>query len=132
MTVLPLDPPEDMCAVDLPDVFKTTVLPPTPPSSHSSRTSSPSPIAETAPTGDQTGAAKKKKKKKAKKAAKEKEASPKQKEGEGAEERPPILCISRNKHWRYISSYHVRLMILSLKFDLMFVVCVGTLAPAPR
>lgn len=23
-------------------------------------------------------------------------------------ERPPVLCISRNKHWRYISSYHVR------------------------
>ncbi|KAH7924472.1 hypothetical protein BV22DRAFT_1105446 [Leucogyrophana mollusca] len=21
-------------------------------------------------------------------------------------ERPPVLCISRNKHWRYISSYH--------------------------
>ena len=20
---------------------------------------------------------------------------------------PPVLCISRNKHWRYISSYHV-------------------------
>ena len=23
------------------------------------------------------------------------------------DERPPVLCISRNKHWRYISSYHV-------------------------
>lgn len=25
-----------------------------------------------------------------------------------AEVKQPVLCISRNKHWRYISSYHVR------------------------
>jgi len=24
------------------------------------------------------------------------------------EHRQPVLCISRNKHWKYISSYHVR------------------------
>jgi hypothetical protein len=26
---------------------------------------------------------------------------------EGPGVKPPVLCISRNKHWRYISSYHV-------------------------
>ncbi|PFH49061.1 hypothetical protein AMATHDRAFT_148545 [Amanita thiersii Skay4041] len=57
---------------------------------------------------------KKKKKKKSKKHAKAKEASTaaaaaaaKSKVQETSDtDRPPILCISRNKHWRYISSYH--------------------------
>lgn len=56
-------------------------------------------------------AQKKKKKKKGKKSAAKKAA-----DSNGAakavespdEDRPPVLCISRNKHWRYISSYHVR------------------------
>ncbi|KAJ6513177.1 hypothetical protein C8R45DRAFT_336815 [Mycena sanguinolenta] len=58
--------------------------------------------------------AKKKKKKKPKKsaAAKAREAdlsanakiNGKTKDEEAG--RPPVLCISRNKHWRYISSYH--------------------------
>jgi len=51
---------------------------------------------------------KKKKKKKSKK--------PKCKDGVPAvpgpqmipEQRQQVLCISRNKHWKYISSYHVR------------------------
>jgi len=48
---------------------------------------------------------KKKKKKKTKKSSKAKDAAAaKAKEDE---DRPPVLCISRNKHWRYISSYHV-------------------------
>ncbi|KAE9395555.1 hypothetical protein BT96DRAFT_1021897 [Gymnopus androsaceus JB14] len=55
---------------------------------------------------DVTSAQKKKKKKKPKKsaAAKAKEAAAKK--AAEAEGRPPILCISRNKHWKYISSYH--------------------------
>lgn len=54
---------------------------------------------------------KKKKKKKAKKKAK---GNAKGKEQAPCEPecRPPVLCISRNKHWRYISSYHVSLFAL--------------------
>lgn len=85
---------------------------PTPPSTHTSRSSSPSlalPVDSTATTETQ---AKKKKKKKAKKSTKGKDITPSEKAGgkavENAEDRPPVLCISRNKHWRYISSYHVR------------------------
>jgi hypothetical protein len=44
----------------------------------------------------------KKKKKKKKKQSKVKETPALE------EPRPPVLCISRNKHWKYISSYHVR------------------------
>jgi hypothetical protein len=57
--------------------------------------------------GDQTVVdplPKKKKKKKSKKAGKSKDREAKPAD---AEPRPPLLCISRNKHWRYISSYHV-------------------------
>jgi hypothetical protein len=57
-----------------------------------------------------TTATKKKKKKKAKKSSKAKAAA-----SEPAKAAEPaktagngVLCISRNKHWRYISSYHVR------------------------
>lgn len=53
---------------------------------------------------------KKKKKKKPKKSAKAKEAAAaaaKAKTQDPEDGRPPVLCISRNKHWRYISSYHV-------------------------
>ncbi|THU96896.1 hypothetical protein K435DRAFT_965768 [Dendrothele bispora CBS 962.96] len=61
--------------------------------------------------GEHTVSQKKKKKKKPKKSAtaKAKEAAEKaakMKEAESAEARPSVLCISRNKHWRYISSYH--------------------------
>lgn len=59
----------------------------------------------TVPTGQ------KKKKKKKTKSAKAKDAAiaaAKAKE-ELEASRPPVLCISRNKHWRYISSYHVSL-----------------------
>lgn len=91
---------------------------PTPPSTHTSRSTSPtSPdlTTEGADTPETPAQSKKKKKKKAKKSAKAKEASArcgKAADGVGEEEerdRPPVLCISRNKHWRYISSYHVRL-----------------------
>jgi len=54
---------------------------------------------------------KKKKKKKPKKSVKTKEAAAAtatKLNAQDADGRPPVLCISRNKHWRYISSYHVR------------------------
>ena len=64
--------------------------------------------------GELSSTIKKKKKKKPKKSAKAKEsaatAAGKAKippETNGLNGRPPVLCISRNKHWRYISSYHV-------------------------
>lgn len=60
---------------------------------------------------------KKKKKKKSKKAAKIKGtvgaipaaiSKARSQNGDGSsEDHPQVLCISRNKHWRYISSYHV-------------------------
>jgi hypothetical protein len=62
-------------------------------------------------TNDPSSSLKKKKKRKPKKSAKAKEAAAataKEKlEQEESETKPPVLCISRNKHWRYISSYHV-------------------------
>ncbi|KAJ4470885.1 hypothetical protein J3R30DRAFT_1133800 [Lentinula aciculospora] len=64
------------------------------------------------PDADHTESAsqKKKKKKKSKKsaAAKARDAADVKKAAESAdaEGRPPVLCISRNKHWKYISSYH--------------------------
>lgn len=46
-------------------------------------------------------------------------------------QRPPVLCISRNKHWKYISSYHVSLVSFSLAFLVMFLL--GSVAPtSPR
>jgi hypothetical protein len=62
-------------------------------------------------------AQKKKKKKKPKKSAKAKEAAAlkaKAQAAEDAESRPTVLCISRNKHWRYISSYHVGTIVAVL------------------
>ncbi|EIW87174.1 hypothetical protein CONPUDRAFT_134458 [Coniophora puteana RWD-64-598 SS2] len=51
---------------------------------------------------------KKKKKKKTKKAKSKQggSGSDASKQHTPDTERPPVLCISRNKHWRYISSYH--------------------------
>ena len=67
-----------------------------------------SPMTEELPTPEPAAVAqKKKKKKKPKKSAKSKDATDKPKFSEVTEGRPPVLCISRNKHWRYISSYHV-------------------------
>jgi hypothetical protein len=65
-------------------------------------------------------APKKKKKRKPKKAtpkaSESQTATVKDKapEPSGLNGRPPVLCISRNKHWRYISSYHVRFSLLFL------------------
>ena len=63
---------------------------------------------------------KKKKKKKPKKSAKAKEAVAlkakvqEAQDADDAESRPPVLCISRNKHWRYISSYHVGVIVAAI------------------
>ncbi|KAI0275437.1 hypothetical protein BC834DRAFT_852860 [Gloeopeniophorella convolvens] len=76
--------------------------------------SSPSPTNSTAstspptnnsqlPAEDATNGQKKKKKKKTKKSSRPKGDKP---PAEDDEPRPLVLCISRNKHWRYISSYH--------------------------
>jgi hypothetical protein len=80
-----------------------------PPVTHSGRTS-PTSIDAKVPDVTETTTQKKKKKKKSKKSGKAKEMASQakaQNEPE-SESRPPVLCISRNKHWRYISSYHVR------------------------
>ncbi|KAI0354755.1 hypothetical protein OH77DRAFT_1425873 [Trametes cingulata] len=81
---------------------------PTPPSTHSSRSSSPGPTLDGADLPETPAQSKKKKKKKAKKSSKPKDGTAGGKTAGGADERdrPPVLCISRNKHWRYISSYH--------------------------
>lgn len=76
------------------------------PLTHSGRTS-PTSIDVEVPDVTVKTTQKKKKKKKSKKSAKAKEAASQAKAQE-TENRPPVLCISRNKHWRYISSYHVR------------------------
>jgi hypothetical protein len=78
---------------------------------HSSGPSSPTLLPQADEPLD-ASAQKKKKKKKPKKSAKSKEAANKSAAPSEQEPRHPVLCISRNKHWRYISSYHVRLTIL--------------------
>lgn len=55
---------------------------------------------------------KKKKKKKTKKPSKSNGTSPAETPKENVGSKPPVLCISRNKHWKYISSYHVSLFCL--------------------
>jgi hypothetical protein len=42
------------------------------------------------------------------------------------EHRQPVLCISRNKHWKYISSYHVRHSVGSGLNDLLIRMNIGT------
>ncbi len=87
--------------LDSPDVDDSSLLTPT-----SIMSGSSSPTLDEVPDTPMS-AQNKKKKKKSKKSAKAKS-------GAAAklvdEDRPPVLCISRNKHWRYISSYHVRLL----------------------
>lgn len=82
------------------------------PSTHSSEETSPIPDAPEEEQQAPTTTQKKKKKKKSKKSAKAKEAAAAKAKADsqpsGDSNRPPVLCISRNKHWRYISSYHVR------------------------
>lgn len=95
------------CPDDCHDAIASDMLP-TPPSTNISRSSSPD-VPDVPLNDPETQAeSKKKKKKKAKKSTKAKDSAAGGK-GAGADrDRPPVLCISRNKHWRYISSYHVR------------------------
>jgi len=65
------------------------------------------------PVEDTTTIPKKKKKKKSKKSAKSKGEPDAKPLTEDDESGPQVLRISRNKHWRYISSYHVRLPYLT-------------------
>ena len=67
-----------------------------------------SPLDATLPLDeDTTTPSKKKKKKKSKKSTKSKGESNVKPFTEDDEPGPLVLRISRNKHWRYISSYHV-------------------------
>ena len=77
---------------------------------------------------------KKKKKKKSKKSSKAKDATAKAtaKDTGDTEGRQPVLCISRNKHWRYISSYHVCILLVVSKSYLCANFSLGTLASTPR
>lgn len=68
---------------------------------------SPPPDAALSLADDTTTTAKKKKKKKSKKSAKSKSEPNVKPLTEDDEPGPLVLRISRNKHWRYISSYHV-------------------------
>ncbi|KAK0479636.1 hypothetical protein IW261DRAFT_1478426 [Armillaria novae-zelandiae] len=83
--------------LDSPDVDDSSLLTPT-----SIMSGSSSPTLDEVPDTP-ASAQKKKKKKKSKKSAKAKSEAAAQLVDE---DRPPVLCISRNKHWRYISSYH--------------------------
>ena len=76
---------------------------------------------------------KKKKKKKSKKSSKAKDATAKATaKGDGDKEgRQPVLCISRNKHWRYISSYHVRADSIVSRLNPKTNLYLGTLASTP-
>lgn len=91
--------------------------------------SSPQPVA---PPSTQ----KKKKKKKSKKAATKNGSSSAtgqpQVDNLTEAERPPVLCISRNKHWKYISSYHgpwLQLPLELLESLLVLNLDPGTMSP---
>jgi hypothetical protein len=80
---------------------------------------------------DTTATTKKKKKKKPKKSTKSKgEPSVKPLTEDDDEPGPLVLRISRNKHWRYISSYHVRPSPLVLT-TLLHHEKIGSMASAP-
>jgi hypothetical protein len=74
---------------------------------------------------------KKKKKKKSKKTTAPKSTTNEAgKDAATKEGRSPVLCISRNKHWKYISSYHVSLDYCN-SFDRRTQCATGTLAATP-
>ncbi|KAK7051636.1 hypothetical protein VNI00_004615 [Paramarasmius palmivorus] len=78
---------------------------------------------------------KKKKKKKPKKSAtaKAKEAAEKAAKAAAEANKPAVLCISRNKHWKYISSYHgpwLQLPLELLESLLLLNLDPATLAPS--
>ena len=67
---------------------------------------------------DTSSTPKKKKKKKSKKSSKSKDEPNAKPLTEDDEPSPLVLRISRNKHWRYISSYHVCLHPLTVSTPL--------------
>lgn len=91
----------DSCTAAEP--VQTLTPPPSPPLVEDDATTTETPPLTSAP-------AKKKKKKKSKKSNKAKDApAPPPTPAPTIEEnQPPPLYISRNKHWKYISSFHVR------------------------
>ena len=138
MASSPLSVSTSSLTTDYTDERSADMLP-TPPSTHTSRSTSPvcpglGPGADfvDADTPEIPSASKKKKKKKAKKSTSKArvETTGGNAGANGNDEdrdRPPVLCISRNKHWRYISSYHVRLPFCSLCYArrLKRAFCVG-------
>ena len=94
----------DSCTAAEP--VQTLTPPPSPPLAEDGVTTTATPP----PT---SAAAKKKKKKKSKKSNKTKEGpTPSPTPAPTVEEnQPPPLYISRNKHWKYISSFHVRTLV---------------------
>ena len=105
--------PEDPCPQLDPAMHMDT--PPTP-VSNSSGSLSPEPGLED-PISQQQQKKKKKKKTKKPKA----KGAPTANARTTDDERPPVLCISRNKHWRYISSYHVR--VSSIPIEALTLTC---------
>ena len=104
----------------------------TPSPSHSEGETSPIPNGNAEPMSPTSQ--KKKKKKRSKKSVKEKEAAAlaaKVTADDMDSNRPPVLCISRNKHWRYISSYHVRgcFIVELISRDLTICIIPGPMAP---
>ena len=93
--------------------------------------------AATAATTPSTSAsAKKKKKKKSKKSSKAKDPvaspPPPTPTPTAEENQPPPLYISRNKHWKYISSFHVRVPLGSERGELKFkMTYLGTMVTTP-
>lgn len=82
---------------------------------------------------EQPTAPKKKKKKRSKKTAKSKASNATKALEEEEGDRPPVLCISRNKHWRYISSYHVRYtQPTRCLFTMSMALCLGSVAATAR
>ena len=95
--------------------------------SSSSRSTSCSEASHVAANTDQAVASKKKKKKKSKKTTKIKSNGASKAPEDGDDERP-VLCISRNKHWRYISSYHVWILYRPSRSCALNIPRIGSLA----
>lgn len=103
-------------------------------SSPTASSTEPSPTRESSPTDQK----KRKKKKKANKASHDSSSALPGKPTPDAE-RPSVLCISRNKHWKYISSYHVSSLVFypsscrlnSATLSYFFNASSGPVAPAP-
>ena len=94
---------EDVSTDLFQDVEQAPLISPT----MTNSTISASPLLESLVQEDTTVVAQKKKKKKKPKKSSKAKAEANTKPIEDDEPSPLVLRISRNKHWRYISSYHV-------------------------